>query len=275
MEISTLSLEHVPVPTGSPSQVWIDALHASSRRLRERTEDLAEEQLSAPSMADGWSVAQVLSHLGSAGEICTALLRRGLDGDLTPPSSADTAPVWERWNALSGLEQRAAWQEADATHLAVLDGLSAAQRDTVRVPYFSGALSIEVYAGSRLSEQSVHTWDVEAALDPAAVIPDEELALLWKRIDLVASRFHDGSTLARLRPAQLAIELRDPDLRLVLELGEELHVRPGEPSAGAGTLSGPAEAVLRIVYGRSRPTDDVRTTGPVGIVDLRSLFPGY
>ena len=226
-------------------------------------------------MAADWSIADVLSHLGSAAEICTSLIRRGIEGDLTAPTPADTTPVWARWNALTPLEQRGAWQDADAEHLALLDGLTAAQRAAVQVPYFSGPASITAYAGSRLSEQSVHAWDIEAALDPAAVIPADETALLWDRIDLVASRFHDGPMLARLQPAQLTLALSDTGQLLHLDLGAELHVRPGEPSTSVGVLSGPAEAVLRLIYGRHRATDGLRTTAAISVADLRDLFPGY
>jgi hypothetical protein len=62
-----------------------------------------------------------------------------------------------------------------------------------------GLLSIPAYAGYRLSEQSVHAWDIEVALDPAATIPAPEAELLWERLDLVASRFRDADVLKTAR----------------------------------------------------------------------------
>jgi hypothetical protein len=60
-----------------------------------------------------------------------------------------------------------------------------------------------------------------------------------------------------------------------LELGAELHLVAGAPANPAATVSGPAEALLRLVYGRNRPGDDVTATGDATLEDLRSLFPGF
>lgn len=53
------------------------------------------------------------------------------------------------------------------------------------------------------------------------------------------------------------------------------HLYPCEPAEPAGSVSGTAEAVLRLVYGRNQATDDIRTTGTVTLTDLRSLSPGF
>src|SRR4051794_29720944 len=95
---------------------WLAAVDDSSRRLRELVADLGDAELGAPSYARGWSIAQVLSHLGSAAEIGAVLLRRGIDGEESAPTSADTGPVWERWNAMAPAEQRAQWIDDDTTH---------------------------------------------------------------------------------------------------------------------------------------------------------------
>ena len=148
-------------------------------------------------------------------------------------------------------------------------------RSSVRVPYFAGLLDVTAYAGYRLSEQSVHAWDIEAALDPEAVIPASEVRLLWERLDLVATRFRDADTLGRLGTRQLTVTLTDPARTLLLDLGAELHLYPCEPAAPVGAVSGTAEAVLRLVYGRNRDRDGVAVTGSVTLADLRSLFPGF
>lgn len=260
-------------PTSAAS--WLAALNASSERLINTVVELSDEVLARPSFTGDWTIAQVLSHLGSAAEICTRLVRRGIDGDTTAPAPGDARPVWQRWDALSGPAQREAWLEADHRHRGPLNSLSPQQLDSVRVPYFAGLLSVPAYAGYRLSEQSVHAWDIEVALDPAATIAAPEAGLLWERLDLVATRFHDADVLKRLAPKQLAVELADQDRIVGLELGAELHLVAGPPADPAATVSGPAEALLRLIYGRNRPEDDVTTTGDVTLEDLRSLFPGF
>lgn len=254
---------------------WFGALQASSRRLAETVGGLSDKDLSRPSFADDWSIAQVLSHLGSAAEISTSLLERGLAGDTTGPQREDVVPVWQRWDALSAAAQREAWMAADARHLQVLESFDVQQRASARVPYFAGLLSAPVYAGYRLSEQSVHAWDIEVALNPAAVIPTAELRLLWERLDLVATRFRDAETLKRLGPRQLSVVLTEPPRTMLLDLDAEVHLYPCEPAEPTGTVSGSAEAVLRLVYGRNRLEDGVASTGAITLQDLRSLFPGF
>lgn len=265
----------VPSTTGAIAP-WLAALHASSLRLAAEVAPLTREQLTQPSFAEKWTVAQVLSHLGSAAEISTGIVERGLAGDTAAPRREDVAPLWERWDATPPAAQREAWLEADARHRTLLDSL-ADRAAEVQVPYFAGLLSLPVYAGYRLSEQSVHAWDIEVALDPAATIPDAEVALLWDRIDLVASRFRDAGILTGLAPATLSVHRTDRDLpaALLLDSGE-LHLYPCEPADPDGRLTGPTEQLLRLVYGRHRADHDaLDATGPVTLADLRRLFPGF
>ncbi|SIR74057.1 TIGR03083 family protein [Micromonospora avicenniae] len=252
---------------------WLDALNTSSERLLKTVRDLPDDVLARPSFADRWSVAQVLSHLGSGAEISTMLVQRGIDGDTTTPTVDDVRPIWQRWDALSAPAQREAWLGADRRHRALLASLDAQQLEAVRVPYFAGLLSLPTYLGYRLSEQSVHAWDIEVALDPAATIPAAEVELLWDRLDLVATRFRDADVLQRLAPKQLALGL--PDRTRTLDLHDELHLIDSAPQNPAATVTGTAEALLRLIYGRNRPEDGVNVTGDVVLDDLRRLFPGF
>ena len=251
---------------------WLAAVDDSSCRLRELVADMGDARLGTPSYAAGWTIAQVLSHLGSAAEIGTVLIRRGVDGDTSAPTPADTGPVWDRWNAMTPEEQRAQWVDADTTHR---EALRAAARSPVLVPYFAGLLGVRDYAGYRLSEQSVHGWDVAVAVDPGATIAPAEVSLLWQRLDLVATRFRAPEVLARLSPRQVELRTTSPAGVHCLTLGAELHLLACEPADPSATLRGTAEALLRLVYGRLRDTDDVTAEGTVTLDDMQTLFPGY
>ncbi|MFE2431271.1 maleylpyruvate isomerase family mycothiol-dependent enzyme [Streptomyces sp. NPDC059373] len=252
---------------------WIGALHDSSLRLGQAVADLPPDRLAGPSFAEGWTIGQVLSHLGSGAEICTALVERGLKGDERGPVREELLPVWERWDAMSPVEQRAAWREADERHLALLDSVGAGQRASLRVPYFAGLLDLASYAGYRLSEQVVHAWDVMVTLDERAVLDAPDVVLLWERIDLVATRFRNADALTRLAPQRVQVRLTDPEQTLLLRT--ELHLYPTPPNDPTATLTGPAESVLRLVYGRNRPKDPLTATGSITLDDLRTLFPGF
>lgn len=257
------------------TQTSLAALTGSSQRLRELVEALPVDELSRPSFAADWSIAQVLSHLGSAAEICTTLVERALVGDTSGPQHSQVEPVWRRWDAMSAAEQRAEWYLADSRHLQVLRSITDEQAASLQVPYFSGPLRLADYTGYRLSEQAVHGWDVAVALDPAAVIREPELGLLWERIDVVASRFLDGASLQRLRPQAVDVQLSDTAQHYSLQLDAEVHLLPAGGPSATGQVYGSADAVLRLVYGRVRPSDRIEVTGSVTRDDLIALFPGY
>jgi uncharacterized protein (TIGR03083 family) len=252
----------LPVTTSNTS-TWLAALDSSSVRLFDTVRGLTDDLLAVPSFASDWTIAQVLSHLGSAAEICSNLLERGQAGDLTPPTAEEVRPVWQRWDALSGPAQREAWHEADRRHRELLFSVDR----NVTIPYFAGPLELAQYAGYRLSEQAVHAWDIEVALRPSAVLHDTDL--LWERLDLVVSRFHDAEIRDSLKPRVIDVPGG------TLEIGDELHLSTNPANSPDGTVSGDQEALIRLVYGRNRASDDLQADGAVTLDDLRRLFPGY
>src|ERR1039458_5790367 len=85
--------------TGTPPfDAWLAAANNSHRRLAGVVAPLSAEQVAGPSYASEWSIAQVLSHLGSGAEIFTLFLRTGIRGE-PAPGADEFAPVFEHWNA--------------------------------------------------------------------------------------------------------------------------------------------------------------------------------
>jgi len=77
---------------------WIGALRHSHDRLQALVEPLGQDQLEQRSYASEWSIAQVLSHLGSQAEIFGLFLAAGLAGQ-DPPGREEFMPIWDSWNA--------------------------------------------------------------------------------------------------------------------------------------------------------------------------------
>ncbi|MFE0984295.1 maleylpyruvate isomerase N-terminal domain-containing protein [Streptomyces rochei] len=84
---------------------WLAASHASSPRLAATVTSLSETDLNQRSKAGEWSIAQVLSDLGSAAEISTGLLQRGIAGDGAGPAREDLEPVWSDGGSLQGFPE--------------------------------------------------------------------------------------------------------------------------------------------------------------------------
>src|SRR5260370_2444984 len=77
---------------------WIGALRHSHDRLQALVGPLGQDQLEQRSYASEWSIAQVLSHLGSGAQIFGLFLHAGLAGPDSPRREA-FGPIWNTWNA--------------------------------------------------------------------------------------------------------------------------------------------------------------------------------
>ena len=82
----------------------ISALRTGHETLTALVTELPEGALTGPSGASEWTVADVLSHLGSGAEIGLAALEASLAG-ADAPGNDFNQEVWGRWNAMSPQEQ--------------------------------------------------------------------------------------------------------------------------------------------------------------------------
>lgn len=268
-------MSHPDRPTGDEtsrlSQSWLVALQTASNDLHRLVDGLSVKDLSRRSFADEWTVAQVLSHLGSGAEICAELVRRGLAGEDKGPQRDQIVPIWERWNALGPAEQRDHWKRADSAHLDLLAGITVDQEGSLRVPYFAGPMDLTTYLGYRLSEHAVHGWDIAAAYDPSATVG--HLDLVWGRIDMIASRFYDDATRDRLASQQISLSHGDRQDRL--DIADEVHIGHDSDPDAPSTVTATTDVLTRLVYGRLREEDRLQITGPASRDDLTQLFPGF
>lgn len=80
------------------SRHWIAAFRSSHRRLADLVTPLLPEQLRAPSACTEWTIASVLSHLGSQTEILSLYFEAAL-AHSELPSHDVFQPIWDAWNA--------------------------------------------------------------------------------------------------------------------------------------------------------------------------------
>jgi uncharacterized protein (TIGR03083 family) len=260
--------------TGTPSfEVLLAALHDSHDRLAQAVSELDAEQVAVTSYADEWSVAQVLSHLGSGAEIFDLFLAAGLAGEPAPDMARFQA-VWGRWDAKDPQEQVRDAIVADAAFLERLDRLTEPERTRWRMSLFGADQDLSGLARLRLGEHVLHTWDVAVTFDAGAIVPPEAAALLVDGLDGLVARFG--------KPVEPALRLHlvthDPDRAFSLQAdsdGVRLSPTGADPTDHDGSLRLPAEAFTRLVYGRmdAQHTPTVSSQG-VDLDAVRALFPG-
>ena len=255
---------------------YIAALRNSHERLASLIEAMSEDQLTGQSYDRDWTVAQVLSHLGSGAEISLLMLEAALAGQ--PMDRDAMAPIWDTWNAKTPQQQAADCLPADEAHIKRLEGLTDAELDGISADFFGMQLDAAGLCRMRLSEHAVHTWDVAVALDPAAEVAPDAVELLMVQLPMLAgwTGKADGG------PFRLRLRGTEPEADFLLEVADKVALVswPGEGPAGAtadGQVQLPAEALLRLVYGRLDPghTPVVEISGDPGLLDrARAALPG-
>ncbi len=258
---------------------WLAAATSSHHRLAAQVADLTAEQVAGPSYAAEWSVAQVLSHLGSGAEIFILFVEAGRRGEPAPGPDA-FQPIWERWNAKPPEMQAADALVSDRKLLDELHGLSEAERQGWVLSMFGAEQRLSDVVRLRLGEHALHTWDVEVTRNPTAVIAPDAVGLL---IDTMGSLVARTGTPVEA-PLRVNVVTHDPARRFLLVAGAEGAALEGldngrGPDAGsspaAATLELPAEAFIRLLYGRLDPAHaPALQTAGVDLDVLRRIFPG-
>jgi uncharacterized protein (TIGR03083 family) len=259
-------------PNTTPSaDVLLAALRNSRARLVENATPLTAEQVREQSYDTEWSMAQLLSHIGTGSIFFKFILEAGLAGKPAPGIDL-MQPIWDEWNAKSPDDQARDALEVDGALMAAFEALDAQQRDDWQLDFFGTDRDFAEIVQMRLGEHSLHTWDFVVALDPKAqLLPDAVDVLIDSLGPLVARA---GKPLDH--QLVLGIETDSPDRNFVLTVDADgATLEPLDARFEADRLLAlPAEAFIRLVYGRLDP--DHTPPGPQDpVLDvLRSVFTG-
>jgi uncharacterized protein (TIGR03083 family) len=250
---------------------WIRALRNSHDRLRVLAEPLDLGQLESRSYDSDWSIAQVLSHLGSQAEIFSLVIDAGLSGE-APPGQEQFPPIWDAWNARSPQAQATDALRADNLTVERFEALSEDERERLHLEIFGMELGAAGLAGMRLGEHAVHTWDIAVAFDPTATVAGDAVALLVDTLGQLAT--WSGKPDGKNRLLQVATTA--PERHFDIASGETVTLEASSPDDTLPGLRLPAEALVRLVYGRLDPAHTPAVEGDEDdLEDLRRLFPGF
>jgi uncharacterized protein (TIGR03083 family) len=255
---------------------WIATLRNSQNRLAGLVQPLTPEQLREQSYDSEWSLAQLLSHLGSGAEISLAGLPAAL-GQGEPLSPDAFPPIWDRWNAKSPEDQAADSIAINEQQVSALEGLSDEQLATMRAEVFGMQLDAVGLVRMRLGEHAMHTWDVAVQDDQGATVSPDAAALLIDNVpQFLAPRL--GKPLGERFAVR--ITTTDPARDYLLTSGDAVRMTDW-PGDDAGTdiphLTMPAESLLRLAYGRlDKGHTPASVAGDTAALDqLRAIFPGF
>jgi uncharacterized protein (TIGR03083 family) len=250
----------------------IGVLRNSHERLAGLVRPLTPDHLRAQSYDTDWTIAQVLSHLGSGAEIATLSLAAALGGRGQLDQGAFPA-IWDAWNNRTPEKQAADSLTWDGEHVRRLEQLSDAELDSIGLDFFGRQLDAAGLVRLRLSEHAIHVWDVAVSVDPGATVAEDAILPVMEQItqlfQFVAKPAGD-SFRVRLRTTA-------PDGDYLLDVSESVTLSDWVEGTDAdGKITLPAEALVRLFYGRLDPehTPEYSAEG-IEIDRLRAVFPGF
>lgn len=248
----------------------IYALRSSVDRLAGLVRPLDDRSLSARAYPTEWTLADVLSHLGSGAVISRRRLQATLDN--TEPPDDFNQRVWDEWNAKSPRAKADDGLAADAELMAALE--ETAPEDRARFKSSMGPLELDwdAFIGMRLNEHLLHEWDVAVTLDATVPLAQDGTEVVVDNLELIA-RF---TSKPNGNPRTIVVGSTDPERLFVVTVEPEqvgfTSVEPGDKPE----ILMPAESLIRLIYGRLDPDHTPPTVvGERALLDqLRSLFPG-
>jgi uncharacterized protein (TIGR03084 family) len=230
------------MPGPSPSDLAAD-LAAEHEALDVLVADLAVEEWVRPTPADGWSVADSVSHLTYFDATASLALTDPLAFAEHAATREDGSDV-TLGRSVPGPELLATWREGRAALLAAIGRADPA----ARVPWYGPSMSLASFVTARLMETWAHGADVADALGRDLVVTD--------RLRHVV---HIG---VRARPYAFMVHgVQDPGTAVAVVAtapdGSEWSWTSGSDETGsvAETLRGPARDLALVFTQRRHPSD--------------------
>ena len=254
--------------TRTDADATVGALRSSVTRLRDLVTPMSDADLTRGAYPAEWSIAQVLSHLGSGAVIMQRRLEDTLAGQATPD---DHAPgVWNTWNAKAPAAQRDDALAADTALLARIEAVTPEERSTFVFAMGPMTFGFTEFVGLRLNEHAFHTWDIEAAADPAAAIPRRIAELVADNLELIAR--YTGKPTGDT--TTITVATTDPQRSFTVDLKPDSVTFGASTAAAPADVELPAEAFARLVYGRLDPQHTPPGDHGPALGTLRRVFPG-
>src|SRR4029077_18569549 len=213
----------------------ITALRTGHDSLTALVQELPPGGLTGPSGASEWTVAQVLSHLGSGAEIGLAGLDAALDG-VDAPGGEFNHGVWDKWNAMQPEDQAAQFVTANEALVSRYEGLDDQTRDSLKVKLFlPEPLDVYTAASFRLNEFTLHTWDVRVAGDPTATLARDAVEHLLAVAPILFGWIGKPRDVLDGRTVNLAVQTTEPERSFGVRIADKtaLTDAPGDPDATA------------------------------------------
>ena len=263
---------------------WVAAVRGSHERLRALVGRLTQDQLVWPAYPQDWTIAQVMAHLGAGAEVFIGRVNAVRAGG-SDPGRDEYESTRLAWSAKSADNQATDSIATNQRLVELFEELVGGAGAHLRFNVVGRELDLAGLASIRLSELTIHYWDIAVALDPSATLAAPSVALLidvtpqivirarWRPIGVEPLPPVSG-------PSRVHVVTTGPAREFSLALGEKVRLGPWPGESGPhapAELHLPVEALVRLIFGRLDPEHtpaEVIATG-VELDTLRAAFPGF
>ena len=245
----------------------VEVLRQEVAAFKDRVAALSPEDWEHPSACDGWTVADVVAHL--SGQAFALNVARGLQGDSSPPPGAAPTTDHNEDEFARNIFQRAfntraevgdrlqetLFQRLDES-VEVFTGVDDGQWDNLCY-WPPGPEPVQTMLDMRISELTMHAWDVCSRFDSDYRLSDGSVRVLMDTVNRAARRaFRPDPTIPAPQVYRFVIE--DP-VAAIYELeiaNEEVALRVGDGETPVDVIFRcDGETYVMVMYGRLTPDE--------------------
>lgn len=246
------------------------------RRLEDTLSQLSEVEWASPSRCVGWSVQDVVAHLASVNQFWTASIRAGLAGKPTRLLAnfdpvAVPAFLVDQTRGLSSAQALEQFVSSNASLLGILESVGAEDwAVTAEAP--PGHLPIRLVASHALWDCWVHERDIAVPLGVVIPTMSDEVCSGLRYAAALSAAF--GILSGHAVAGTFALQTQDPDMSIVLEIGDSAVVRDGVEVGTKSVLRGDAVELLEALSVRTPLAADVPDEWRKLLSGLATVFEG-
>ena len=236
-------------------------LEAEVDAVKKYFASLSTEDLQKPSACEDWTVADVIGHL--AGQDFALRVSRGLQGDFSPPEGAPPVADHDEDRFARSIFERARTtreqhgeqlvailnQRLDQT-VAVFNGVD--PKDWDALCYWPpGPEPVRTMLDMRISELTMHAWDIRTVLDDDYHLSRDAIAVLIDTVNRAARRAFRPDPMLE-KPLRHRFVLTDPisASRDIVIAADEARVEPAGGQEPDVTFHCDGETYVLVMYGR-------------------------
>lgn len=244
----------------------VKVLEAEVSAVKEYIASLSSEDLRTPSACVDWSVADVIGHL--AGQEHASRVRRGLQGDFSPPEGAPPTADFNEDRFAKNISERAlATREQHGGELVAyltqrLDEIvtvfnSVGPEDWDTLCYWPpGPMAVRTLLDQRIAELTMHTWDIRSVLDDDYHLSADAVRVLIDGVDRAARRaFRPDPSLLRPLTHRFVIDGPAATSRDIVIAADGAVVGPAGGQEPDVTFQCGGETYVLVMYGRLKVID--------------------